>query len=164
MICLSKVLDGFPFWRSSWVGTLEVLPADAPLWLCCEVCYSLVSRRRKQGSPWRVFLGRIPCRWDPSGAEVRRFHISLACRAASHLPALEEKGQRAHRLLGNQSLVSTMSLLFPLLFSVDIKATKKVACFYTEVSGHEDSLFLYFTQNIEHKCIFLYCIGLLNII
>ena len=130
---LSKVLDGLPFWRSSWVGALEVLPADAPPWLFCEVCYSLLSRRRKQDSPWRGFLGRIPCGWDPIRAEVRMFPISLACRAASHLLALEEKGQRAHCLLGSRSLVSTMSLLSPSLFNVDVKATKKVACFYLDM-------------------------------
>ena len=61
------------------------------------------------------------------------FPISLACRAASHLLALEEKGQRAHCLLGSRSLVSTMSLLSPLLFNVDVKATKKVACFYLDM-------------------------------
>lgn len=42
------------------------------------------------------------------------------------------------------SLGPTTSLLSPLLFNVDVKATKRVACFYAEVTGHEESPFLYF--------------------
>ena len=66
------------------MGALEVLPEDAPPRLCCEVCYSLVSGGESRAAPGES-LGRIPCGWDPRGAKVRRFPVSL--------PALREKGQ-----------------------------------------------------------------------
>lgn len=54
---LSKVLDGLPFWRSSWVAAFEILPADAPPWLFCEVCYSLCPGGESRAAPGEAFWG-----------------------------------------------------------------------------------------------------------
>lgn len=86
---LSKVLDGLPFWRSSWVGALEVLPADAPPWLCCEVCYSLVSGGESRAAPGESFWGGSLVGGIPEGLRLEGFlsaflvglrHTCLPCR------------------------------------------------------------------------------------
>lgn len=86
---LSKVLDGLPFWRSSWVGALEVLPADAPPWLCCEVCYSPVSGGESRAASGESFWGGSLVGGIPEGLRLEGFlsaflvglcHTCLPCR------------------------------------------------------------------------------------